>query len=215
LTVNPADSDRTEHRQADVGLCNAGIGVAVVAAADLDERRAPAAVARLAIGQRREIAVDAGLDFGWRLASGHRFEFFARADVVAGVEISACQLEAGARVVGKLQHVTLECQDAFAGTADVDCGDTAPQIEFRRALGRVDRGCAMAGVRRGGVAGFDGRAQVIDWRREGGKRESALAQRDRNDRCMPQRARTLRERVAVRTLCHARAAPPEFGWRRS
>jgi hypothetical protein len=52
-------------------LRNAGIGVAVVAAADLDERRAPAAIAGLAIGERRKIALDAGLTSGggWLLAT--------------------------------------------------------------------------------------------------------------------------------------------------
>src|SRR6185437_8801760 len=100
--------------------------------------------------------------------------FLTRADVVAGVEIGSRQLEPGARIVGKLQYITLECQDAFAGAADVDSRDTAPQVEFRRTVGGVDRCCAMPGVRCGGVAGLDRGAQVVD-RRGNGKRASARA----------------------------------------
>jgi hypothetical protein len=64
-----------------------------------------------------------------------------------------------AHVVGELQHIAFERENALAGPSDIDRGDTAPEIELSRPVGRVG---AKSSISRCGMTGFDLCTQVVD-----------------------------------------------------
>ena len=90
------------------------------------------AIQRFALEQRIEVAIDSDLHVGRRVHRLNRFEFGARTHIVAGVVISARQLEPAARIVRVRQYIALERDRSFSGAPDIDQCDAAPQVALRK-----------------------------------------------------------------------------------